>query len=1325
MTFLLLGSVKSAALCYKGEELSNLNVSSIVQDSLGYIWIGTARGLNRYNGYEQKHYLENGADHTSLLNDNIRELFVTRNGDLFILTRWGVNLYNRKTDNFIQVASEGKAYRCIAEDKEGTIWFGHKEGLSYFDKAKAKICPLSFFAQTGNINHICSDDKGLLWLTLDKGDKVVVFNPKTHRLVKRLILNRIGLIYKGPEQHTLYCVTKNSLHLFDAQTGHDIGSPVPLQGKCIEKEGITSDRCFFFLTNDLELHLYDKKTKSFISNPLKRTKNIFNVTTVFVDRSSNVWIGTFENGLRCLAHNKPDFDLDSSLSSLFKDKFVTCLTGDGRGRMWIGTRREGLWQFNRDSGRSRVLLDNTLKNTNEVVTCCLYDSQKRLWSATRNAVYCYQTDPVVKLLRKDERLKNIRSIVEDKNGNLAFVSEKTGSMSGGVKWLAYNKKEENYISLFRSGPFLKANIMYWSQLQSGSYVFSSFGDNVYRMTAQGEVCPLFENDDVDSLFLKSVIYILEDTKGVLWLGSYGYGLMRYDPKMKKKQFYTMTNGLPSNDVLAITEDEIGRIWMSTSFGLCKISKAGRFTNYFVKEGLFGNQYHIHAVYSEKGILYFTGNHGITSFCPTNIKETSKRIPLILENIETNKRQLVLDSNRLAQGVRLSYKEHSFTVSFLGLDYASAKGLKYKYKLVGYNTSWSVPSVLRTVHFFNVSSGHYQLKVMVSNRDGIWNKKPVTLAITLDPAPWFSRWAICVYILLFVSLIYWLICIYTRFRMNKEKVKMVNEDFRKEKVLTQAKINFFENISHEVRTPLALIYGPFCELQKREDLSAKAKWYMALMSSNIERLMTLVNQVLDFSHLNSETLSLSVSDLDIVWVVRRVIKRFLGVKEDKAIELLFVTEVDQICLLADEDKIEKIVSNLLSNAFKYSPVGSTVRIELNTCTRDQVQRDYKVERVIASDYVQFSIKDSGIGVLEQDVERLFDRFYRSKTNDNDLVMGTGIGLYYIKCLVTKHKGFIKVEQNCDKGMTFKFCLPLDDTVYTRSERLTKSTSTNGVMDKASYVPKRDRSEGAFLMEKKTEEERKPQLLIVEDEYSLHQFLEEILAPFYRIQKAYDGNEGLNKALKIIPDIIISDVMMPGKNGYVFCSTIKTNLSTCHIPIVLLTAKSEVHEQIEGIKAGADVYIPKPFNPDYLISVLQGTLENRKRIQHLITDNGATQESTNEAQKQMSELDQSFLLQLDKQLELQLKESEVSIDQLAAALSFSRSTFYRKMKSLIGLSPHDYIETYRIKKAAKLIMCGKYSISEVADLTGFVTHSHFSAIFKTHFGMSPSDYMNLKK
>lgn len=1299
-----------------GMDISNLHIQSIAQDSVGYIWMATARGLNRIDAHKKSNFYFHTSATTSLCDDNLYSLYVTREGSLVAFTRWGVNIYNRFSNNFIRLKGDnGMGFSCVEEGKDGKVWLGVASSpkISYISNTNHQIYTLHIPMFNSQISNICCDDKGLLWLS-SSHQGVFIFNPYTHKIVTRL--RNLVRVFKSPYRNTLYGLTSDQKIVWVDSRSLKVEKPICNLSEEVVSINVTADRRLYFLTHNLILSLYNLHTHSFDKREIKGINSVYNITSLLVDRQSNIWVGTFEEGYLFIPVSKHTFDIDVSLADHFRNQFVTFLTGDGKDRFWIATRHNGLYEYNRKTDTDKIILNLHLTNEEATIACCFHDSKGRLWVATVRALYCYDTKRSTSLICRYSNIVKSRYITEDKQGNIWAICEANGAV-----WMLPASSHGKFIRPFASSIPGTANVTYIRPLHSGRYLLSSYGNNVYLADIEGHIKPLFRHGSQQiASFLRSVIYIYEDSRNVLWLGTYGSGLMRYDVRRNNIKMYTMSEGLPSNDILSIVEDASQHvIWLSTSYGLSRLT-GNSFMNYFTKNGLLGNQYHERAVYANNGVLYFTGNHGITSFSPRNISNVHYNVPFVIESLTTDKG--VYYTASMNNKLKLGYRENSFTVSFLGFDYSSANSLQYSYMLEGYDKHWSIPSTTYIVKFSDLPSGNYTLKVKVADNSGCWSNQIATLKIVIPPAPWKTWWAMLLYIALISYMVYFSMRFYIRYRVDKEKIKLSEVTLNKERELNQAKINFFENVSHELRTPLGLIYGPFCEMLKYGNFGEKGREYMALMGANIERLMTLVEQILSFSHLDSETLSLSVANSDVVTIVWSILKRFKGENEEKHIETSFSSTHEHLMMYVDEDKIDKIFTNLLSNAFKYTPSSGKIQVSLNVISAQKIRETFNQNDVYDTDYVLFSVKDSGIGIASEEIDKIFDRFYRSKTS-NTSIGGSGIGLYYIKCLVKKHKGFIKAEKNSDKGTTFMFSLPLSASVYQPSEMM-------GVCQVDSDVNKKiDLAAIVSVQSEKVKEVQankdNPLLLIVEDEPNLQSFLTDLLQSYYNIYKAFDGGEGLDMALKIIPDIILMDVMMPVMNGYALCDHLKNDINTCHIPIVMLTAKSNISEQIEGVRSGADVYISKPFNPDYLISVLQGVLQNRKRIQHLFVENklalnNVDTNTKDEAIAHLSMMDQRLLERLDEKVEIELSNSELSVDELAEELNLSRSTFYRKIKSLTGFSPNDYVRIYRVKKAAEFIETAEYNLSEIADMTGFGTQSYFSAIFKKHFGMTPSEY-----
>jgi signal transduction histidine kinase/DNA-binding response OmpR family regulator/ligand-binding sensor domain-containing protein len=1294
-------------------DVSNLNIDDIAQDSIGYIWLATERGLDRLDCYQNHSYFDHNS---SLSSSSIRRIYVDKRGTVYAFTMNDIHIYDRKNNDFIRIKnnSSDNWTTGVTEDNNDGIWYSTGNGLYKIDAKSRSTHRVLLPILTHPILDICASDNGIIWAAMKDGT-VNIYNPQLNRIVGRMNMMNFQQIVKGPWENTICGVQSSRIIVFNTLTMKAIRTIVPPNSPIIIKAGATADRRLYYLTSDFHLYIYNRNN-SIVSNYVKIGDNAY-ISDLLIDKSSNIWIGTMANGYVFISSKQSKFDADNNLSSYFHNKFVTYLTSNKTNKIWVATYYEGLKEYDKNTKTIKSILSfkEERQTTIPDISSCFCDSKKRLWASTKDAVYCFKTIPATTLMKKYTSLKDVRHIIEDRQGNIWFISDGKGVFE------LPSTSSDKLITPYPTLPKV-ANIAFLCQLRSGEYVFSSYGINLYIGYPSGRCVP-FNKCRNFGKEIATVIYIFEDSRGLIWMGTYHYGLLCYNPRTCRMQNFTIKNGLPSNDVLSITEDKKGHIWMSTSYGLSEYTGNGTFFNYFTSGSLLGNQYHERSVFNEGDLIYFTGNHGITSFNPEAVSSNHRAIPFMIDYLSTDMNTYYMAGPTESEKLKLSYKENSFNVSFLGFDYASANNLKYSYILEGFDKSWSAPSNNRSVRYSNISPGTYYLKAKVCDADGHWNNKVLTLKIVIPPAPWVSWWAYLLYIIIIIFLVMWALRVYNDYKMNQERVKLSELTLSKERELNQAKINFFENVSHELRTPLGLIYAPFCELLKIGGFTQKGNEYMSLMGSNIERLMTLVEQILNFAQLKSETLSLSVKKLDIVGLVWKVLKRFRGENEEKHIETSFSSTEEHLMMYVDEDKVDKILSNLLSNAFKYTPSNGSILLTMKKVTAQEVMNIFGYHNLIDTTYVLISIKDTGIGIEKDEIDKIFDRFYRSTKKKVSTEVGSGIGLYYIRCLVTQQKGFIKAEQNPDKGSNFMFCLPVSDSSFNASEIVGSPEDVEIKTEDTEYttpqvIEEKEEEEGPEE-EQRTDEE-KPLLLIVEDEPNLQKFLGLLLGHYYNIQKAFDGREGLQIAQKIIPDIILLDVMMPVLNGYEVCESIKNNINTCHIPVVMLSAKTNVVEQIEGVNSGADVYIPKPFNPDYLISVLQGVLSNRKRMQHLIVESSQADDKVKQEEIALNQLDQELLSTLNERIESNIDNLELSVDELAKGLNFSRSTFYRKIKSLTGFSPNDYIRVFRVRKAAQLINIGEKNLSEIADITGFSTQSYFSLVFKKHFGMTPSEY-----
>ena len=1283
-------------------DISNLHVQDIVQDSTGYIWMGTARGLNRIDAYKKPVYYFHSASPTSLNDDNVHLLEVTGNGDLLMVTRRGLSYMDRKTGIFYSL-NDSTAIRdisCMTTGKDGTIYVGSRTRhyLSRVDVANKRLIDIGLETVKRGIGHMCCDDSGKLWLCTARG--VEVFDPEKDCIVGHM--DNVERIYRSMLAGTLYAKMANRIVLIDSRTRKVTRTIMTLDSPIIAMD-VTARHQLYFLDSKMDLYRYQARKQTFSKRNIAEQVGKGCVTSVLVDRSQNIWVGTFEKGYVFIPREGRMFNSDWDIGSKFENHFVTYMTGDGKGRYWISTRHDGLYEYQRATDKLTLLLNIPQKGEETALACCLHDSQGRLWTLAWENVYCYDTSNGNTSLKTIyDNVKQSRYVMEDRQGNIWIAANGHGGI-----W----ELPKGGSAFRRAFPRLlpdDANVTFIMQTKAGEYLFSYYGKGVFFADARGHIRPLLKEVAPDmKSFMEQVIYIFEDSQGYIWIGSYGNGLLRYDPQTKKSTRYTMEHGLPSNDILSIAEDaESHALWVSTSYGLSRL-EGTTFLNFFTRDTQYGNQYHERAVYAENGCLYFMGNHGITSFYPQRIENRKCNIPLVIESLTTSKN--VYQSLPADAALQLSYRETSFNVTFVGFEFVQAGSLQYSYKLEGYDEDWSTPSTDRTARYKDLPPGQYKLKVRVADNTGCWSSHQAEMDITIRSAPWNTWWAILLYIAIAAWIGNLLLRFYVKLQLSQEKIKMSEKMLAHEQELNQSKITFFENISHELKTPLGLIYGPYCELAKQQHLSPRAMECLSLIGSNVERLKKLVEEILYFSHHDSEKLHLKLARRDIVDITQRILQHFSFLYATKQMKVDFIHDAHQLLMPLDLDKLGAILQNLLSNAFKYTPQGGKVNVRLSVQTAADIATRFGQQPKDSPDYAVIEVADNGMGISPEEEEKVFDRFYRGQNTTH--VGGSGIGLYYTRCLVEKHKGLIKAERNQDGGFTGVFCLPISEKAYSKEDFMETDDT------KPLEMPLQ------YRIEEKPDNTQdnvdKPTLLVVEDEPGVQQFLSGLLGSNYNIIEVFDGEEGWKKTIELIPDIIIMDVMMPKMNGMELCEKIKDDDRTCHIPVVMLSAKSNVDEYIEGMDSGADMYVGKPFNPDYLKALLRGLLANRRRVRHIIARK-KTDEEKDDVLAHLKDNDKKMLEKLDMILEKQMSNSDLSMEELASDLNFSISTFYRKIKGLTGLSPNEYVRLYRLRTAAKLIVKGDYSMSEVAFKTGFGTLSYFSSIFKKQYGMTPSEY-----
>ena len=652
-----------------------------------------------------------------------------------------------------------------------------------------------------------------------------------------------------------------------------------------------------------------------------------------------------------------------------------------------------------------------------------------------------------------------------------------------------------------------------------------------------------------------------------------------------------------------------------------------------------------------------------------------------------------------------------------MDYVAPESISYAYRLKGLEEKWNEVDNSRSASYINLPPGEYELQIRSTNSDGVWMEKARILPITVLPTFWETYWAWILYVVLFVlstaTIVYIILYIYRlRHQINIEQQ------------LANIKLRFFTDISHELRTPLTLIASPVSEILEHETLTTNARKHLTLVHKNTERMLHLVNQILDFRKIENKKMKVLLEKTDVLSLLQKVMDNFRLIAEEKNINYQLETNQEAIETWIDQDKFEKIIFNLLSNAFKYTPANKSITVIAN----------------VESSRLIVSIKDEGIGIDLQKQQTLFQRF-ETLVKFNILQPSSGIGLSLVKELIELHCGNIEVKSQPGVGSEFTVILPMNQKVYEGRE------NTEFILNDGNSVPAEKKNEISPMVEiasmaditpsetakepnQISNEEDPVSILIVEDNVELRNFLSDILSESYRVLTATNGQEGLDQAREYIPDLIISDIMMPAMDGLDMVKNIKENREICHIPIILLSAKSSLDDRISGLEQGIDDYITKPFSATYLKIRIKSLLHQRKELQEIYwkawseklnnTQETTLEEKLTPSQPQIISYDEQFMQQVMQVMEEQMENSELTVDEFAQLLNLGRSVFYQKLKSIIGLSPVDFIREIRIKRAVQLIDSGEYNFSQVAYMTGFNDPKYFGKCFKRQMGMTPSEY-----
>jgi len=1332
--------------------LSHNQVTAILKDQDGFLWFGTGSGLNRYDGYTCRIFRKNFNDSSSLLDNTIQSLYELPEGKMWVSTSGGPCIYNFYTekfenDYFRYLRSLGlptAPINNIVKGKNGRYWFLYYNlDLYLYSTAEKKAA--SFMQKPGikrqdKIISIKESDDGRLWLLYQSGflqqydinlDKVSFESTAFQQLNQE---GNSSDFFIDKDGDLWIWGINNGVFLFQSKNNstrhfNENSSPSKLNSNLVTQIIQDNSGLIWVATDHGGVNLINKKDNfsiRYLLNDPKDQRSLSqnSITATYKDNDGIIWLGTYKQGVNYLNSNIVLFPLfrhqEANSKSLPYDD-VNRFVEDKWGNLWIGTNGGGLIYFDRKNNTFKQYLhDPANKNSpgSNVIVSLLIDHENILWIGTyfgglssfdgnRFTHYRHNANDSSSLSND-----NVWELFEDRQYNLWI-----GTLGTGLDRFDRQMNRFEHIQYKgQPGDPLPSNyIASIMQDRNGNlWVGSSGGITLFEKNKKGTFSYQRTNDKT-SLSHNNIVCLLEDSKGRIWAGS-REGLNLLNRQTNQFQHFTISDGLPENMISNILEDNNHTLWISTPNGLCNaIPKQDgnkvvlSMSTYDETNNLQNREFNDHAALKTKtGELIFGGPSGFNIINPDMIQAPHYQPRIVFTGLQilnntvepnevVNNRILLEQSLSRLQGIRLKYKENVFSIEFTSLDFGHSSGNKYAYMLQGFNSDWLYDDgAQRRVTYTNLNPGHYTLKVRVLNKNGMWSEVK-TLKIDIEPPFWRTTLAYIIYAIIAASL-FLLARRITLDRIHmRYEVRQQRKEAERAHALEQLKTKFFTNVSHEFRTPLSLILAPLDKIIKQIGDDEQKK-QLNLVQRNARRLLNLVNQLLDFRKMEVQEMKLHPSIGDIVGFSKDISDSFMDIAEKKKIRFLFSSTIEKLEIYFDKDKFEKILLNLLSNAFKYTHDNGTVSINLTY--NQPVNKE-------SDGILAIEIKDSGIGIPADQHDKIFERFFQTDVPASMVNQGTGIGLAITKEFVKLHNGIITVKSEPEKGTCFTVLLPAKK-IYDASTR----SVTNP-------VPADD--EQQMIPEEAQKGSKRKTIIIVEDNEDLRFYLKDNLKGQYHIEEAINGLEGWEKIKQLNPDLVVSDIMMPLMDGVELAKRIKTEMLTAHIPVILLTAMGSEEKQLEGLKAGVNDYITKPFTFEILASKIRNLLMQQKLLQKRFQK----QVEVNPGEVTITPVDEKFLKQALDVVEKYIDKPDFSVEDFSREMCMSRKALYNKILSLTGKAPLEFIRSIRIKRAAQLLEKSGMSIAEIAYDVGFNNPKNFTKYFKEEFKVLPSQYMAGKK
>jgi signal transduction histidine kinase/ligand-binding sensor domain-containing protein/DNA-binding response OmpR family regulator len=1333
------------------EGISKVGIYSITQDHHGFMWICTnGSGLYKFDGVNYTSYKFKVEDSTSLRSNLVFSSHLDKENRLWVGTEDGLNLYNRDLDQFEKIPvgntdEIGISVLSIKEDHHGNLLIGTRGlGLFMLNLETRKVVRVIDRDRYPAINtiEICNNT---VFLGTSVGLRVLDYSTnkirKPHnssdanfnlpiQTLKRSVNNDLwaGTYGNGVVKYQLEEDTITKFSNFEISNKR-ILAMIQLPDSSIligsENDGL------FHLNSDGELikrYLYHKRDEnSILSN---------SIWSLFLDKEERIWLGYYNSGVAVSDKLFDKFGNIESLTSNVNSLQTGSVTGIVKGsnnKLWVSMDGGGIDVIDAKSLKFRHINLSSTEHysglTSNYIQTVFIDSKENIWAGS--------WDHGFYVLKKGERkFENVN--VENSKGSLISNAILTITEDqDGIIWIGsfysgiytYNP-ETNVLKNYNSGPFEsisttdvrkilvdKENTIWFGTTAGLFKIIKGEKGEVQLTSFEVEMSQAHNNQ-------KSANHILslyQCSNQYIWIGTRGAGLCRYNKQTNEFKWYNKATGFQEENVTGIIEDDAGGIWVTGNSGISKLNiETNEVTSYTSNDGLLSDDFNFNAALKdEDGVLYFGNYKGIDYFNPEKLEVNSNVPSLYLTGLKLFNKDVIPNQQNSpltkviteTESLEFNYKQTVFTIEYTGINYTRPEKNQYAYYLEGFEESWNYVGNLQSATYTNLDYGEYTFKLKAANNDGVWNETPLTLKITMLPPWWKTKVAMLCYIGLFFLGVY-LLNRMTQSRI-KEKEVIRNERIQRVQVdqLNEKKIQFFTNISHEFRTPLTLIINPLQDILRDTGLSLPltVKDKLDVIYRNTDRLYRMINELMDFRKLELDKVNIRASEFNLVSLTKDVVAFFKEEASNRNIYLSMDSDVPDLPIWADASMLEKIIFNILSNAIKVTPDGGAINADI--LSTDDLVLFPLIDEKEPRKALEIRISDTGPGLEKDQISKIFERFYQIENLNKGYYGSTGIGLEVVQSFIKLHKGKVEVESELGKGTTFRILLPEGNTHFTKEQLAPQVVSETVkkekfILNAAVEVVETDNDSSSGT--------KSSTLLIVEDSVELRKYLKSELKTHYKILVAKNGKEGLKIAKQSIPDIILTDVIMPEMDGFEFCKQIKTDIKTSHIPLLMLTAKTRIDDRMEGIGFGADAYMVKPFDMRLLKLRLAQLITSRKLIfdKYFGDISGKEQAGT-------TSIDKEFIQKVLGYISENMSDSDLSVEVLASQLNLSRSQLYRKIKSLTGQTVNEFLRKIRIQKAKQILETGNSNISEVCYKVGFSSPSYFTKCFKAHFGILPTE------